>query len=186
MSSDHGYTLAEALTALMIVTLAMAGLAQAGHLIGLQARSAERARTHVTDLSRLQRLVATAPADIGPFFSESEGFIGDPRRAIFDCDQRQPCSMTLEGKRLWVGWNGRRVSAATGGAQTQLRYIADDGEIRTDWPGGVAARRLAAVAIVSGEAPVALIRLAPTTSGACLAGRSGCGPRSGSVDVQVP
>jgi len=186
MTSDQGFTLAEALTALLIVTLAMAGLAQGVHLIGLQARSAERARAQRVDLSRLQRLVATAPADIGPFFSDGEGFIGDPRRATFDCDQPQPCSVSLEGKQLWGGWNGRRASATTGGAQAQLRYIADDGEVRRDWPGGAAARRLAAVAIVSDEAPLALIRLAPTTSGACLAGRSGCGPRSGSLDVQVP
>jgi len=186
MIDDEGYTLAEALTALLIVALAMAGLAQAAHVIGGQARATGQVRDRVSDLARLQRLVASAPPNLGPFFVGGERFTGAPTQAVFDCDEPQPCSLVLARDRLMVRWREQSASAPTGASSAQLRYIDDLGAVQDHWPSGMSGRRLAAVAVIAGQTPLAIMRLAPTTSGACLARAvsSECGPRIGSDDVQ--
>lgn len=171
ISDDHGFTLAEAMTALLIVALAMAGLAQAAHLIGLQARQADKLRGGSQDLARLQRVMASAPDGLGPFVAGGARFEGEARRAAFDCGQAAPCILSLEQDRITARWPGRSVSAPLT-PRAQLRYVDDTGAVQTRWPQGET-RRLTAVAIVDGSAPLAILRLPASVAPTCLANGRG-------------
>jgi hypothetical protein len=173
MSDDAGYTLAEALTALMIVALAMTGLTQAVRLTTAQATTAARLHGRAADLAATQRLVNAFPQSEGPFDGVNQGLVGDARHIAFACG-RGTCTMDLAS----VG-TGSTLSAAGKGlartvpldrhARPAFRYVAADGAISGRWPDADRQARLAAIMLIDGDAVLAIRRFAVTVDLSCAA-----------------
>lgn len=180
MSDDSGYTLTEALVALAIVALALAGVTQAARLATRQSLGAARGHETSNERAALQRLLSKAPSGLGPYFADEPSFVGDQSQARFDCLQERPCTLQLitTGEKLQIDadWGQRPMSIAiTGHPSGRLSYVSSDGVTQGSWPIEGSTARLSAIVFLDGDKPLAVMRL-PITS------RPGCedGSRTGS------
>ena len=180
MSDEAGYTLAEALTALTIVALAMVGLTQAVRLATLQASTAARLHGRAADLAAVQHLFGVFPQSAGPFDAANQALIGDQRHVAFACGARATCTMDLTA----TGQNFKLSAAGSGLARTvildshfqpALQYVAKDGTVSAHWPQEGQAAGLAAIMLTDHDAVLAIQRFAvnldlscgPTASQTC-------------------
>lgn len=179
MSDDDGYTLAEALTALAIVALAMVGLTQAVRLATTQASTAARLHGRAADLAAAQRLFAIFPQSAGPFDAVNRDLIGDARRLVFACGRRASCTMEIAA----VGRGVRLSAAGEGMAQAvvldrrvkpTLRYVSSDGIVSTTWPQEGQDARLAAVMLTDGDAVLAIQRFVVNADLSCRSASDPC------------
>ncbi|PVM88824.1 type II secretion system protein [Caulobacter endophyticus] len=172
--SDDGYTLVEALTALVIISLALAGVSQ---VVIVGSRQVSRiAATHemLSDRAQVIRLVKRLPAMLGPFDGEGNGFVGGPNHARFQCGSDGVfCEVDADQGRAEVRIDG--VSTAVrvrSDASLRLLYVGSDEALHTSWPPSQAAGRLRALAVMSGDAPWAVLRLPISQAHDCVFDRS--------------
>lgn len=156
--SDAGYTLAETLAALAVLSLAVGGLtaaaqglAQRQRLVADTLLDAEGPRAAQ---AALERLLETA----GPFRShEPDRFRGAARRLQFDCGAPEPCAAELVdatgGQALRLTSPGQVRTLALRRAGLRFRYRGSEGPADA-WPPAAARRQaLRSVALVAGDAP---------------------------------
>lgn len=132
--NDDGYTAADALAALAIVGLAVAGLmaglrvvgsAQAGVSATLNAAVSERAAA-----DELTRLVA----DQGPFRSdEADDFAGDRHAFSFTCGAARCRAEASAGRLVVQGPKGARVVTLSRAGDLGFRYVGSLGPVDA-WP----------------------------------------------------
>jgi prepilin-type N-terminal cleavage/methylation domain-containing protein len=180
MRDDGGYTLTEALVALAIVALALAGVTQAARLATRQTASAARGHDAARDLAAVQALLSRAPAGLGPFYSDEPTFRGDKLGARFACARSRPCGLRLVNSSDQVqvirDWGERpRKITITRRVEGHLSFITQDGAVETAWPVGGSDARLAAIALSDGDRLLAVLRLPVENRPGCV-GR----PRLGS------
>jgi type II secretory pathway pseudopilin PulG len=130
MKQLEGYTTAEALAALAILGLAMAGLTTSMGLIrASQAKARDRVEQTIlqrTAGQRLERLLSYDP----PFSSDqNDHFIGDARGFELDCRAGRRCSARFDKDVLiTVTGDGREArSRLPQGAAPRFVYLADGG-----------------------------------------------------------
>lgn len=179
MTSDDGYTLAETLTALAIIALAMVGVTQATRLAAMHVRTAARLHDHGSELASAQQLLGALPKRVGPFDASTNTLVGDARQVRFACDAQTDCTLALSlggGARLRAGAPGLSRTVTLGSrAQPRFVYIDEQGRTGASWP-GVSATRLSAIALMDHDDPIAILRFPITQTAACgLEGASGCG-----------
>lgn len=178
MTDDAGYTLAEALTALVIVALAMSGLTQAVRLTAAQVSTATRLHGRAADLAAAQRLMAALPQSEGPFDRVNRRLVGDPRHVAFACGQ-QTCTMNLDavgtGFTLSARANGvARTVVLDPHARPTFQYVAIDGVLSAQWPETGGQGRLAAILLTDRGAVLALHRFAVAADLSCAAATPAC------------
>ena len=94
--NEEGYTLAETLTALTILGLALGGMGLVVSLIGRQQLVASRAHSTVMAGRAAQQALEHLVGDQGPITPGGrQGFTGQPRQLSFPCDDRT-CWARLE------------------------------------------------------------------------------------------
>ncbi len=172
--SDDGYTLAEALAAIVMIGLAIGGLAQAAHVIGrLQERSAAGVQAQARNLA-LQQGLDRHLQTVEPVWSDRGGAQVSSRSAVLPCGHGAMCRLDLEraadGERLTLrDARGRKRSLALGPTRrARFEYVDDDG-VHEAWPPAVIPRRtLRAIAVVDGERPLAVGRIWPVQPGPCV------------------
>jgi hypothetical protein len=141
-----GYTLAEALAALLMVGLAVGGLTQAVMVIGRVQAKAAVAIHDDAGLREAGHGLSRLLADTGPFASDTDGFRGDAQALDFACGPAARCSAHLSdtggAPRLILDFGGKtRTVALPAGAPLAFAYESADG--RGDaWPPRAAPKRL--------------------------------------------
>jgi hypothetical protein len=183
--SDGGYTLAEMLAALVMVSLAVSGLALATGTISRAEARSQAARATLGDLGRLHRAAAAMLGSAGPFIGGSPRDLqGDGRQASFPCNGGQACRLALEASggrtamRLHAGARDQKL-ALRGVASAELRYVsALDGRTQPAWPPADRPDRLAAVVLFSRGAPLDVLRISREQPAACVfdVRLQGCAP----------
>lgn len=136
MTGQEGYTAAEALAALSILGLAMAGLTTSMTLIGkgqLKARQQleQSMRERAVD-QRLERLLGRG----APFRSDQPShLLGDEQRLELDCGGPARCVLRIDDGRLMVrDHDGRETSLRLPAGETpKLRYLGSYSESNV-WP----------------------------------------------------
>ena len=185
--NDHGYTLAEALTALLMIGLAMGGLTESVNVLAHASTRAEGIRVRAQSFSVGRRAFASLPQDLGPFLVGPGGepaawLRGSDREASFACASRTACSVRLipEGAALRIdvaSGDRTRSFVAPGASQARLAYLsAIDGQVSDAWPNGRNKDRLAAIELHADEVVLAELRLPKSQEGACTfdIGMGGC------------
>jgi hypothetical protein len=168
-----GYTLAEALTALVMVGLAMTGAGEAVHFLSSTSLRLHSQSAAASERAFVQHALAGLPPDLGPFRSDAGGFAGSPLAVSFPCDIRDQCSITLA-----KGDGAATMSVAIGDHRRakRLRYLpelhfgfisAADGSAWPSWPDGRSGDRLGGLLVTSGPTPVAYLRLSKVQPDAC-------------------
>jgi len=174
--SEGGYTLAESLAALMMVGLAVGGVAAGMNALGqMQAAATRKIETgqaiRSLDLS-LNRLLGGR----GPFMSDAKGaFTGDQFGFSFDCKAPRSCTARIERSA-----RGLRLDVTEGGVvSTRLARLADarflyvgSSTVGPTWPPSFAApQALRSVVLIGrdqhGETPLATARIWIEDSGVC-------------------
>ena len=159
VKADDGYTLAEMLTALVILGLAMAGLVEGMNVIQRTQASATSRLTQATGLTQADRRLDKLFQNKGPFRSDdAPGLVGDPAAFQFPCHGGERCGanlVTQGAKPLLVisGETGRRDTVAlTGVRRPRFAYIGETAQVGQWPPPGQRARQsLRAVVIVAGS-----------------------------------
>lgn len=167
--SDHGYTLAEMLAALLIIGLAMAGLTQAVRVLSLFQSAAARATGEQRLLRRAEVDLARLLDGQGPFRSTEDMLVGDGRGFDFDCGRAARCSA-----RLVSAANKTRL-LITGATEEQVALKEDvhftyatEKATFAAWPPAGELRTLRAVNLVGARAePILSARLWVQQSGDC-------------------
>ena len=174
--NDHGYTLSEALTALVMLGLALGGVTQAVHVMSGNSIRLERDRMRWESLAAVRELFGRLPGNLGPFVSETDpargGFSGDERSMRFACAYGGVCHVETELKAgvatLVVDINGHRSFARLRPAGSlRLQYVsANDGVVSSIWPvrPGI---RLGAVELEDGGTPLAVLQLENAQAATC-------------------
>ncbi|MBO9709877.1 MAG: hypothetical protein J7521_16875 [Caulobacter sp.] len=163
--SDDGYTLAEAMAALVMVGLAIGGIAQASFMFGKLSRAAVGQAVVGGRLDRAQTDLAGFMSQAGPVVDEAaSGFDGAERTLAFDCGDDR-CSAELASAsgqtRLILRQRGRRAMIRALGDRARARFVyLDERGVQPRWPSGQAAAprpvALRAVALVDGDVPLAV------------------------------
>lgn len=115
---QDGYTLAEALAALLIIGLAMGGLFEGARVLSKGQTRAAETIAGSRALSRAQKAVgqiATSPEFANALLSD--GLTGDARQFRYDCGTHGPCTATLRNQGI-----GEGVLVLTGGGGATRRY----------------------------------------------------------------
>lgn len=167
--SQDGYTLAEALAALLIVGLAIGGLTQGVYVLGRLQAANGRATADARAVRAADRALVALLAEQGPFTSKDpERFTGDRRAFHFECGGAVPCGARLVGQargaRLAITGAEGRVSEFSLPNVPDPWFVYVDAVGRSDaWPPAGPHRTLSAVSLVSGpagqETPLANARL---------------------------
>ncbi len=172
--SDEGYTLAEALAAIVMIGLAIGGLAQAAHVIGrLQERSAASVQTGTREQALQQGLDRHLQA-VEPVWSDRSGVLASARSAVLPCGYGAVCRLDLErsaeGERLSLRDARGRKRALSLGATHGARFeYVDDGGVHDAWPPAALPRRtLRAIAVLDGKRPLAVGRIWPAQLKPCV------------------
>jgi hypothetical protein len=102
---DDGYTLAETLSALLIIGLAIGGFSAGVQVLGRFQRSAETEARNTERLRTAEQIVQRLIEHKGPFRSDDrEALFGDAKGFSFDCGEAGPCRVEVtevgEGARL--------------------------------------------------------------------------------------
>lgn len=174
MMSDDGYTLAEALAAIVMIGLAIGGLAEAAHVIGrLQERSTASLQVGARGQALQQGLDRHLQA-VEPVWSDRGGVQASARSAVLPCGYGALCRLDLErsaeGERLSLrDARGRTRSVALGATRgARFEYVDDDG-VHEVWPPAAMPRRtLRAIAVVDGKRPLAVGRIWPAQPKPCV------------------
>jgi hypothetical protein len=161
---NRGYTLAEALTALVMIGLAMAGAGAAIHLLsGSSGRMKDRTAA-ATEAAQVQHAIAGLPPDLGPFKSDGGDFSGGPASMSFDCRLPERCAVEspISGPAslIVLAPPHRQSIALNHLGRVQFAYLsARDGSIWRTWPDGRANDRLGGVALAAAGRAVAFLDL---------------------------
>jgi len=135
---DDGYTLAESLAAMMVLSLAMGALwAGVGAFSSLQGRVAQ-----TLEGPRRERQAHSALNGLGALLdhgggAEARALTGEPQRMQFDCGRPRPCGAEIvplhdhDDLRLSDG-DARRTMALPKGVRHEFRYWGDQEE--GNWP----------------------------------------------------
>jgi len=159
--SQDGYTLAEAMAALVMIGLAIGGLGQATYLIGRLNTAASAEVAVDRRLGGAQRALDGLLAQAGPFRrKDAEGFKGGAASFVFPCEQARLCGAELVAGRdqtlLVVQRGGRATASRPLGRLRAPRFAYRDGAgLHEVWPTGDVAREggvtLEAVVLVEGR-----------------------------------
>lgn len=117
--SENGYTLADALAALFMIGLALAGLSEGMFVVGRQQRAATEDARAAALMRGADQGLARAVALYAPQGSPTD-FVGDPVRAEFSCSGTQSCRLQV------VDEGGKSVLVLT---------LPEGGTERTSLPG---------------------------------------------------
>jgi type II secretory pathway pseudopilin PulG len=159
---DAGYTLADTLGALAVVSLMVSG-AVAG--VGVYGRQQQDARRQMAETAAaraaqaaLQRLLETQ----GPYRSDQpERFSGSETRLQFDCGEDQPCAAQLQGSgapALQVTDRGRtRSFPLSASGPVRFAYVSEAGRGPAWPPASGPPQHLRAVDVVAAGAPVPVL-----------------------------
>ena len=165
--NQDGYTLAETLAALLMIGLAIGGLAAGVRVIGLDQTAAAR---HVTDgrsLYGAERALSRLFEGQGPFLSsDAAGLRADDRHFSFSCAAASPCSASLgddgRGESLSVtGPHGADVVRLPGATSARFAYVGSR-TLGAAWPPQTQdPETLQSVVILAGasQAPIVTARL---------------------------
>ncbi|MFT4252061.1 MAG: hypothetical protein QM608_06225 [Caulobacter sp.] len=173
---EDGYTLAEALAAIVMIGLAIGGLAQAVHVIGrLQVGAAAGVQAQAR-LGRLQQALDRQMVQVGPAWSDAGPAEGSAGAASLPCGGEAVCGLALEsgadgGVLSMVDARGVRRSVAFAAAKPALRFVDATG-VHDAWPPAAPTPRrpLLAVAVIDagrGGRPLAVGRIWSRQPGAC-------------------
>lgn len=165
--SQAGYTLAEALAALLMVGLAVGGLVEGAHVIGRHQFAAVRAQRGALSEFQARRALERLFAQCGPFLSDETALQGDGGSLGFTCEGRHRGAEVQKTKGMAQlrtrGADGRSEVVDLGARDLRFAYASADGE-QTSWPvGGPKRQSLQAVVLVEarsgGSRPIAIARL---------------------------
>lgn len=157
MSSD-GYTLSDALAALLMVGLAMTGLTYASLLLNRAQKASVGEAMRAADLGRGQRMLrdvlASGPAS--ELAGDSVGFalpcVGGPCRARLEAEGQD--------RKLVISLAGAPERALRVSAGARLAYVGEHG-VSGAWPPAGARERLRGVALVEATPSAAPLLYAP-------------------------
>lgn len=164
--NDAGYTLVEMLVALVLVGLVMTGAATGARVVAQTETRITNGRAVLASLRGFEReaVAGLAGADLadprlGPVS-------GDGGRFAFPCGLGEQCVWTLVGGEARLRRGGaERVVALRGLTAPGLRYLDGTGTSHAAWPAGEGP--LAAVALVDGERPAAIVRVHSAQPASC-------------------
>jgi prepilin-type N-terminal cleavage/methylation domain-containing protein len=154
--NDHGYTLAEMLAALVIIGLAITGLAEAFRALRLTQAGAARAVAEERSLVRARRGLERVLQGEGPFKNDDPaGLKGGASGFVFDCRGGGRCGARIVGSTAGVdlvfegehGW--RDVARLDNVHELSFSYQSGRGP-SGDWPPKGLARTLSAVSLDKG------------------------------------
>lgn len=174
--SEAGYTLAETLAALVMIGLAVGGLAEGAQVLGrLQAASAKASRSN-GEVRRIGQAMDSVLKATGPFASDAGDFEGKADRFSFDCG-RARCgaviSTTAGVSRIAFNAPGGAAGTIDLGKSGGWRFAyADRQGVGETWPpSGYGRRALKSVlllqATAGGERAVSASRLWREQPAAC-------------------
>ena len=151
--SDDGYTLAEMLAALVIIGLAVEGLAECVRALRLTQAGAARTVAETQTLGRARRGLVRVLDGQGPFKSgDRAGLKGGATGFDFECKGGGRCGVQLMASRngmalVMEGENGwRDVEPLPGVGQARLVYVTPQGRLDV-WPVDGPARTLTSVSL---------------------------------------
>jgi hypothetical protein len=190
-ADDAGYTLVEALTAILIVALALGGLTEAVRLVVSSELSSQKVRQAAAQTAKIAQVLREIPEESGPFRLRDDGLDGDLRGdadgAVFTCGDAQTCRLTVsaagDGGLIDVEVGQRRRQARLKrAAGLRLGYLTDASNVPLEsWPPASGARRLDAIIVSRHHAVLGLVRFPATQRTACGfdASLQDCAPASG-------
>jgi hypothetical protein len=191
-----GYTLPEALTALLILGLAIAGLAQATHMLSRGQARLEARHLQTRGLVAARQALRALPAGLGPYTIPADrsgrSLQGDEQAMTFACGLADACALQLHrqgretGIELLAGGRTRRYRIGRS-EPVRFGYIsAIDGRVFPAWPGRDGPDRLGAVELRSGALVLATLELSKAQDGACAfdVGLGACASPSRIADVR--
>jgi prepilin-type N-terminal cleavage/methylation domain-containing protein len=160
--NQDGYTLTEMLAALLMIGLAVGGLAQAMRLLG-SAQGAASHRLHQTQSLRAAESGLAAMLSVGgPYRSSNQDFAGDSGSMSFACGGIKPCAASLVeakgGVELYLKQEDTGRVFALPADHARFMY---EGETAADhWPPEGPRQVLRAIHVVSaGNEPVFTSRI---------------------------
>lgn len=170
--NDAGYTLAEMLVALVIVSLASAGLAAGTDVVMRMRKSASTSQAEARELRRLDAVLTPMFVGAGPYRVKSggaSGWTGDATTAQFDCRSAQVCRVAVTPAGLSVQQSDAvRAVSLNGLGPVRLSYLsAKTGELVASWP-PPSDDRLAGMAITGPNGPLAFFPIARTQERKCV------------------
>lgn len=187
--NDAGYTLTEALAALLMIGLAMTGMGEALHVFANGQLRAAALEGEGADGAKIRQAVAELPTDVGPFVGAAGRLEGSPQALSYPCGVASLCGLrtSVQDGKVVLSVDSPRAPRRLPLARMsdlRLAYLsARDGSTWPTWPNGRAGDRLGAVAVFATKGPVAILRFAKTQRGVCAfdAGLGDCrsddGPR---------
>lgn len=145
--NEDGFTLADMLAALLILSLAMAGLGQGLYAMSRLQRAAAETAAQARDLRAISGGLDQLLGGAGPFGARADDFQGQADRLSFTCGQGARCEGRLEivagQRRLRIQDADAHIRIVAGGpAGTTFRYLGSTGE-HDHWPTGQEGRLLA-------------------------------------------
>jgi hypothetical protein len=175
--NDHGYTLPEALAALLMLGLALGGLTEAVHAVTQASARARIDNRRLQPYAAARRALASLPHNLGPFRSPGsnigERLKGSDLAMTFACGAHGWCSVQLlpegTGQSVRIGMDGRvREFGLRGESDARFAYVsAFDGAAFADWPSPRAGDRLGDLVIHSGAAVLAVHHLEAAQNPVC-------------------
>lgn len=133
--SDSGYTLTEMLAALIMIGLAVGGLTQGLHVIGLAQGGAARAIGEARAVRAAEQSLDRLLDRQGPFFSDGgTAFKGSASGFDFSCGTPKRCAATIGGSP-----SGYALSVNTVGGTSTLNLPASVGELTFVYGGAMGA-----------------------------------------------
>lgn len=166
MRQREGFTLADTMAAMLIISLAMVGLLQGTQMIARIQRANAVQHASLVEAralqASLQAVFRTPGADDGRL---SQRLRGDGSRMVFTCGGHD-CSAVLTARagRVWLETRGREGSAAVpaGKVEDSIRFVYVGRLAQYDvWPidGLPASETLRRVRLEVGERPLASVRV---------------------------
>lgn len=156
--NDAGYTLVEMLVALALVGLVMTGAAVGARVVAQTETRINTGRAVLAGLRGFEREASAGLAGADLADPELGPVSGDGGRFAFPCGVREQCVWTIApGEARLRKGGAERVIALRGLAAPGLRYFDGAGASHAAWPAGDGP--LAAVALVDGERPAAIVRV---------------------------
>lgn len=100
---DAGYTLAETLLGLAILSLAIGGLSTGVQVLGDWQAATASTISHLQNVNAAQLRLDDLAAEHGPFRSDVAGeFIGNAKRFVFSCGGAEPCQVSqVQRGAIW-------------------------------------------------------------------------------------
>ncbi len=172
---NRGYTLVEALAALLMIGLALTGMTEAVHVFGKVGARLEAQHHRAREMTLARSIFTSLPDQSGPYRAGEAAllFVGDADQMTFACGQATPCAIALRPRdgavdvEIRMSGEARRVTVRPVG-RLNFAYVADSGgPVSPVWPVETPHARLAAVVLYDGLAPLAIWRLPAVQQAAC-------------------